>query len=458
MSARWWPTREPPEEKPTELFMDRTRREIMPIATADLAHHRVVAAAVCQEGCYPGKTRAHVNQDTFVLNVAFEGDANQCLLGVFDGHSVHGEDAAQIAAATLPRTLKELRADDAFENHLGDHMRASPLDGDDAAPSAFATAFERTNDVIVRELGEDAKLSGTTAVVAHLIGDMLHVANVGDSRAIFGIATPTNENDASPRWKVLPVTHDQTCFRHDERVRMKREATEDVMFATLGMILGEVPLSEDFGEETIEAADDPPRVFKNNEHYPGCAFTRSLGDTIGKSLGISAKPETLSYRLDDASRCLVIASDGVCEFLENKDVIAICERYEGDALGACEEITRAAYACWSEEDTRADDVTCVVSYFTPKPSAAKAPKPATAPSKAAEQWMRVRRQVRAGHTKKEPGLRFANAALAKAAIHLRTRRGSLAIEDLFPRFEWDTMEGAGVNLKDLVDATAGLGV
>ena len=333
-----------------------------------------------------------------------------------------------------------------------------PLDGDDAAPSAFATAFERTNDVIVRELGEDAKLSGTTAVVAHLIGDMLHVANVGDSRAIFGIATPTNENDASPRWKVLPVTHDQTCFRHDERVRMKREATEDVMFATLGMILGEVPLSEDFGEETIEAADDPPRVFKNKKHYPGCAFTRSLGDTIGKSLGISAKPETLSYRLDDASRCLVIASDGVFEFLENKDVIAICERYEGDALGACEEITRAAYACWSEEDTRADDVTCVVAYFTPKPSAAKAPMPPTAPSKAAERWMLVRRQVRAGHTKKEPGLRFANAALAKAAIHLRTRRGSLAIEDLFPRFEWDTMEGAGVNLKDLVDATAGLGV
>ena len=118
--ARWWPTREPPGEKPTTLFMDRTRREIVPIATADLAHHRVVAAAVCQEGCYPDKSRAHVNQDTFVLDVAFEGDANQCLLGVFDGHSVHGEDAAQIAAATLPRTLKELRADDAFVNHLGD--------------------------------------------------------------------------------------------------------------------------------------------------------------------------------------------------------------------------------------------------------------------------------------------------------------------------------------------------
>ena len=381
-----------------------------------------------------------------------------------------------------PRPRRLSTPPDAFELHSDIRLyrtplTASPLDGDDAGPSAFATAFERTNDVIVRELAEDVKSSGTTAVVAHLIGDMLHVANVGDSRAILGIAasgeearlsssyeqssrasSPTNENDVSPRWEVLPVTHDQTCFRHDERVRMKKEATEDVMFATLGMILGEVPFSEDFGEETIEAADDPPRVFKNKKHYPGCAFTRCLGDTIGKSLGVSAKPETLSYRLDDASRCLVIASDGVFEFLENKDVIAICERYEGDALGACEEITRAAYACWSEEDTRADDVTCVVSYFTPKPSAAKAPKPATAPSKAAEQWMRVRRQVRAGHTKKEPGLRFANAALAKAAIHLRTRRGSLAIEDLFPRFEWDTMEGAGVNLKDLVDATAGLGV
>jgi serine/threonine protein phosphatase PrpC len=77
-------------------------------------------------------------------------------------------------------------------------------------------------------------------------------------------------------------------------------------------------MSDDFGEETIEAADDPPRVFCADESYPGCAFTRSLGDTIGKSLGVSAEPELLTYQLDQSVRCLVIGSDGVFEFMENE--------------------------------------------------------------------------------------------------------------------------------------------
>ncbi len=63
------------------------------------------------------------------------------------------------------------------------------------------------------------------------------------------------------------------------------------------MILGEKKLSEDFGEESIESADDPPRVFKKGATFPGCAFTRSLGDAVGKTLGVCARPELLTYQV-----------------------------------------------------------------------------------------------------------------------------------------------------------------
>ena len=131
------------------------------------------------------------------------------------------------------------------------------------------------------------------------------------------------------------MSHDQTCFRNDERERMKKEATEPVMFATLGMILGETPLSEDFGEESIEAADDPPRVFRKGATFPGCAFTRSLGDATGKKLGVCARPELLTYQLDASTRCLILASDGVFEFMTNEEVLAVARRgADGRAGGA----------------------------------------------------------------------------------------------------------------------------
>lgn len=256
------------------MELDPARREVVHNKDVSMPHHSVQLAVVCQEGCYPDK-KGHVNQDCYLLQTAFEGDDAQLLMGVFDGHGSSGEHCAQIAAAIFPKKLEAMRQDTSLESH-GDRNESVPADME---ISAYARAFTESNLTVVRELGEKARSSGTTAVVAHMIGDMLHLGNVGDSRAILGVSAGTAAGKAG--WQVVEVTHDQTCFRADERERMRREAKDPVMFATLGMILGEVPLCEDFGEETIEAADDPPRVFLDGQSYPGCAFTRSFGDTIG---------------------------------------------------------------------------------------------------------------------------------------------------------------------------------
>ena len=66
-----------------------------------------------------------------------------------------------------------------------------------------------------------------------------------------------------------------------------------IMFATVGMLEGEIP----FGEDTIETGFDPPRCFVKDMRYPGTAFTRSLGDGCGKAIGVSADPELLSRQV-----------------------------------------------------------------------------------------------------------------------------------------------------------------
>ena len=55
--------------------------------------------------------------------------------------------------------------------------------------------------------------------------------------------------------------------------------------------------------------------------YPGTAFTRSIGDAAAEQIGVFAEPE-MQYRLlgpNDAF--MVIASDGVFEFLPSQSVV-----------------------------------------------------------------------------------------------------------------------------------------
>ena len=235
---------------------------------------------------------------------------------------------------------------------------------------AYSNAFRTANSIILKTLGTKCYASGTTAVTA-LFGrdDIVRFGNVGDSRIICAVS----DSDVMTRkkiWKAVQLTRDQTCFRRDERERMRKESSKDLTFASIGMILGECEHHEDF-EETQdlqtgvvgERCDDPPRVFLGGNKFPGCAFTRSLGDSIAKELGVSAEPELTHLDLSNGkTKCIIIASDGVFEFVTNDEVVDICEEFYPDCDRASKEIVKLSYNKWAIEDDRADDVTVIVAY------------------------------------------------------------------------------------------------
>lgn len=361
--------------------MDVTRREVTGETCARLGGVGVVrASAVCQEGCYPRKDH-HVNQDASAVatreeltaRIASIDDAGddcvidvcvgEMLIGVFDGHGKHGEDCASIACGTFAEFLTR---------------EARPGRGVD--DEAYARVFERVNAVVCKSLGDDASFSGSTAITALFEENgRIRVGNVGDSRCVVGVElapgqTPRNRH--CQRWEVKDLTRDQTCFRADERKRMRAEAQNALSFATIGMVLGETPTHEDFGDgepgSEDEYCDDPPRVFMAGQRFPGCAFTRSIGDSVGKTLGVSATPEITTYDLNAAptTRCVIVASDGVFEFMSSAQTMAIAEKfYSENSPGAAElaahAIVRAAYTRWQENDERADDITAVVAFIYP---------------------------------------------------------------------------------------------
>jgi cGMP-dependent protein kinase len=239
-------------------------------------------------------------------------------------------------------------------------------------------------------------MSGTTAIAVSFHAGNMTVTNLGDSRAVLGhrvgsdlihSCTPPQDEEkkeisdlfasdddgclVNPDGKLLSdgdvvaiaLSEDQTPYRKDERERLKNSGAR---ICTIDQMEGKEPMHENWGEfdcgVDINYEGNIPRVWCAGHNYPGTAFTRSLGDSIAEHIGVSADPEILTKKVTKGDEFLVIASDGIFEFLTNQRVIDICAE-SADPADACSKLLDASYEKWLEHETRIDDITCIVLFL-----------------------------------------------------------------------------------------------
>lgn len=144
---------------------------------------------------------------------------------------------------------------------------------------------------------------------------------------------------------------------------------------------------------------DPPRIWSPYGAFPGTAFTRSLGDEIAEALGVIGTPEITSLQLSEEDRFVVIASDGVFEFLTSQAVVDMVAQYD-DPLEACQKVVAESYRLWLTYELRTDDITCIIIRFSFKADGS-APKPA--PRQASKKNVEAQqlRPVRRGMSKEK---------------------------------------------------------
>ena len=56
-------------------------------------------------------------------------------------------------------------------------------------------------------------------------------------------------------------------------------------------------------------------------------MSRSFGDRVAGSVGVSSEPEILEFEVTPQDKFIVIGSDGIFEFLSNEDVLKIVAPY-----------------------------------------------------------------------------------------------------------------------------------
>jgi hypothetical protein len=61
-----------------------------------------------------------------------------------------------------------------------------------------------------------------------------------------------------------------------------------------------------------------PRLFMPDSTLPGCTFTRSLGDRLGKVIGVSAEPEVYEVPLDPRVAYIMLCSDGITDYINDQ--------------------------------------------------------------------------------------------------------------------------------------------
>ena len=107
--------------------------------------------------------------------------------------------------------------------------------------------------------------------------------------------------------------------------------------------------------------DVPYRVFMKGSNLPGLSMSRSLGDLIAQKVGVTHVPELNMIPLTGDYQVLILASDGVWEFLTSEQVIAEVKKFPpSDIQKACDAIAALSWKNWlSNEFDVVDDITVI---------------------------------------------------------------------------------------------------
>lgn len=64
----------------------------------------------------------------------------------------------------------------------------------------------------------------------------------------------------------------------------------------------------------------PARVWLKEQQIPGLAMSRSFGDEVAASVGVIAEPEITEWSFKPEDKFMILASDGVWEFISSDEV------------------------------------------------------------------------------------------------------------------------------------------
>jgi len=232
-------------------------------------------------------------EDAFCIKGSFMGDENIDLYGLFDGHASF--EAARFCAVNLPPLLE----------------KEFPMT-DDEFPAAITKVFDELHTKFhtyiksVAVHSPRARNCGATAVVVLIMNEVVHVASVGDSRAV---VVRTDE--------IISATIDH-----------KPESEEDRIRGLGGSVV-------------------------NGRVNGLLAVSRSIGDFYLTPM-VSHEPRCTRYNLTEKDEFIIMGCDGVWDEVSEKEAARLVRtKIRASVPRACTKLRDFAYMFGSDDNISA---------------------------------------------------------------------------------------------------------
>jgi len=282
------------------------------------------------------------NQDALVSITNINNVRDFNIFGILDGHGPDGQKISEFASEYIPSQItkhpeiKSLADPEEIYLKLKDNNCQIITD-------AYLSCDEQLKNVEF-----DAYNSGCTCILVIHIGNHIVCSNVGDSKGIvaYDEQVGQDENLNYLETAELSLVYRPEVLEERNRILMSGGIVEQ--------------MKNEYGQ-----AMGPYRVWARGKNFPGLALSRSIGDLLGKNIGVIPDPGILEYDLSDSTKFIAICSDGVWVYLNDEIVKNYGKSFylDNNASGFCHHIVNQSVSEWEKNGPNVDDISVVVIFF-----------------------------------------------------------------------------------------------
>ena len=160
------------------------------------------------------------------------------------------------------------------------------------------------------------------------------------------------------RYTPIPLSDDHKPDRPDEKKRIQESGGQ---VGCRQIVVGHSATGP------VMLPMGPARVwYSNRGDTMGLAMSRSLGDAIVHTVGVSSEPEVRVHEAEDDDEFLIMGTDGVWDVIDNAQAVEIVQNHiarqgAGWVPEECASlIARSARRRWANLSSMIDDITCLV--------------------------------------------------------------------------------------------------
>ena len=280
---------------------------------------------------FDGEQPKENNQDNYFIYKNFADHKDYIYMSVCDGHGIEGHFVSDFIKDALPYCMSE------------NLKNTNILSETELTHQIITETFIDVNNMLVANENINSLFSGSTCVSVIYTPERLIVPNIGDSRAVLA-----RYDNITKSYKAIDLSRDHKPTEKDESQRI---------YENDGRIQ---PFTEEGGEFV-----GPQRVWLKNEEVPGLAMTRSFGDRVAATVGVMSEPEIKEFDFDENDKFMIIASDGIWEFISSQECVDIVKDFyeKNDLKGCAEFLYEESSKRWLKEEEVIDDTTLILVFF-----------------------------------------------------------------------------------------------